>query len=225
MIDLCGGKVDRFGHLLFVRDDPKAMQIFFDSFFDDDSYGGDVSRHFSDVEHLNRVFQLLHKWHPGEPITLPMFVQAAKFLVEVRDPGVFDEPEVESEPEPERPRDASGRFLSEFEIWTNAPGRSMVEVRLRANSQRDYGDWYRRQYAAQTVQEGEYRPLGVQPERTAAPADRSWLSDFADVYNRTPVDQMRRRVNGLIVLDERHKYTSTEFENLLTEASRVGLIR
>jgi hypothetical protein len=132
-VDFMGGKLDRFGHLLFVRDDPQAKQVFIDSFYDDDTHDGNVSKHFPTIESLNRVFQLLHKWHPGEEITLPKFCKAAKFLVDVRDPGVFGEPEVESEPEPERPRNAEGRYKSEFEQFSDS--HSMVEIRRRAASE------------------------------------------------------------------------------------------
>src|SRR5260370_32154744 len=90
---------------------------------------------------------------PHQPITLATLGSITHLLIITHDPSVNPvEPEAEDTPVEDRPRDAQGHFLSEYEVWSTAPERSMAEVRSRAKSDLEgFGQWYAWQMAHQGI--------------------------------------------------------------------------
>jgi hypothetical protein len=159
----------------------------------------------------------------GRDILVDDAVAAIRDLLMTRDPSVIpllpESPVVEDT----RQRHADGTFKSEHEIWASDPQRSMTQIRLRAQQDpQGFGAWFVEQRVAQTIQPGSLTIAGS-PSRTANDADRRQLGDFVTLYRSVPTNQLRPR-GGRITLDATHSYTPQQFEELVSEASRAGLL-
>lgn len=171
-----------------------------------------------------RIAEVGQKWYGRDPeITLDRLSAVVTALLDARDPALV--PLTVEAPAPaadDRPRDAQGRFLSEFEVYARTA--SVADMRKRAAIDAAFGTWFRQQYVDQTVTEGAYKIAGAAPERSATQADRLQLEAFVRSYAATSMDKIRRPIAGYVTLSDGTRYTTAEIRAKVEEAAKVGLI-
>lgn len=155
-------------------------------------------------------------------VTLATFCAIVRAMITTRDPSIFGEVAPATPVAPERPRNADGTFKGEFQVFADT--HSMNEIRARANSDRAFGDWFRSQYNAQTITEAAYRVAGAAPEHPTTLVDRQRLGSFALAYQSTPIDRIRKPINGYVTLSNGERYRPEDLRQLVEEAGRVGLL-
>jgi hypothetical protein len=120
-----------------------------------------------------------------------MLSRVVQSLLDVKDPGV-----VPPKPGPSalvvdnRPRDAQGRFPSEYEVWAGDANRSMKEIRARADREPAFRERFQATAVAQALQDGGLRIAGA-PTRTATAADHQLLGEFVRLFKTTPSSQFK----------------------------------
>jgi hypothetical protein len=221
--ELIGAKVDEVGRIIFSPE-PAARKTFFEAV-----YATPIGKEFLGYrtpESMARLAEILQQrfLDRGRDILVDDAVAAIRDLLMTRDPSVIPlVPEPAAVVEDTRRRHADGTFKSEHEIWASDPRRSMKEIRDRAQQDpQGFGAWYAEQRNTQTIQQGTLHIAGS-PSRTANDADRRLLGDFVTLYRSVPTNQLKPR-GGRIILDATHSYTPQQFEELVSEASRAGLL-
>jgi hypothetical protein len=220
-VDLLGAKVDGVGRVIFDAD-PIARKIFFNLVYET-TEGAEFLKQLSPTaiarlaESLEAKFILKNR-----NVLVEDAVRVIRDLLVTKDPALFPpQPEPATPATDDRPRNADGTFKSEYQTWSENHSSAECAERARQDSA-GYGEWRRSQFQAQGLQPGTFTLAGL-PERPAMDDERRDLADFVRAYNAAPAQSTRPR-GGFVVLDEAHHYTAAEFEQLLSRASRVGLI-
>ena len=223
---LLGARVNSSGQIIF-SEAPKERDAFLAAFRDEPA-GQELETHIETKEDRVRIYtrigeilEMMDKQAGTDvEVTLPTFCSIVRLLIDTRDPAIFP-PEVAAAPDT-RPRNTDGTFKSEFHVFADT--HSMNEIRARANSDRAFGDWFRGQVQAQIITPGVFKIAGAPPERSTTLADRTTLGSFARAYSATSIDAIRRPIGGYITLVDGSRFTVAEFNQLVTECGRVGLI-
>src|ERR1700694_3408747 len=130
--DFLNAKVNDIGELILPLDDIKGRAVFFREFFK--TPVGQRFAPFMSESSKQRIEQVIEKWFGSKEITIPMLSRVVQSLLDVKDPGVVPPKPGPSAPVVDnRPRDAQGRFLNEYEVWAGDANRSMKEIRARAD--------------------------------------------------------------------------------------------
>ena len=221
--ELLGVKVNDLGQIVLPTEpaDREGRRVFFQEFLK--TAVGQRFAPYNNATALARVGEIVERWFPDErELTIPQLERVVENLLAVRDPSV-----IPPAPEPaavvdHRPRNAQGQFLSEYESWASDPRRSMKDIRLRAQQDRDgFGAWFHKATVAQTLQDGGLRVVGA-PTRQASTEDHAALDAFVREYRITPASRLKP-LNGFITLGDR-RYTPREFERWIEQASAAGLL-
>jgi hypothetical protein len=215
-------KVNDLGQVILPANDPEGRREFFKEFFHT-QVGKRLASFGVNEETEHRISEIVAKRFGDREVTLDQLGAVVEQLILVHDPSIVP-PE---DPEPvavadDRPRDAQGRFLSEFEIWASDANRSMREIRTRAEREPDFREWFHTATVAQTIQDGGLRVLG-EPRRAPTDADRRLLAEFVRIYRITPSAQLKP-LSGVVTLDQTHRYSVQEFQQLIERASSEGLL-
>src|SRR5580704_921522 len=127
-VELAGVRVNDLGQPILPADDPAARKQFFKLFLDTPT--GRKFAPYATAQAITRIEEVIKRTlGDNQEITVEQLGSIVERLLAVRDPAV-----IPPEPEPvvviidDRPRDAQGRFLSEFEVWSSEPSRSMIEI-------------------------------------------------------------------------------------------------
>jgi hypothetical protein len=214
------GRVNDLGQLVLPLTDQKGRAVFFEEFFKTD-IGKKLLPLLTEVVE-QRIGEVAARWYGQDvELTIPQLTKVVESLLAVKDPSI-----IPATPEPapvvERPRRADGTFASEFETFANEPHRSMAEIRARAGKDPAFREWFQKTSIEQTFQDGGLRVLGT-PSRQPTKSDETLLGEFARLYRFTPSAKLKP-LSGVITIDSDHRYTVTEFNQLVNRAASAGLL-
>jgi hypothetical protein len=219
--ELLGVVVNDVGVPILPADNLEGKKAFFRLFFDTET-GKKLLPHMS-TQVEARLAEIIEKrFDDATELTLDQFSGVVEQLLRVRDRAIFPVDEPTEVVQDQRPRDAQGRFLSEFEVWAGDPNRSMNEIRSRAAREPEFREWFQGVSVAQTVQEGSMKIAGL-PTRQPTDADRQTLGEFARLWKLTPATRLKP-VDGVVTLNAEHRYSVDEFNKLVNRSAAAGLI-
>jgi hypothetical protein len=218
--ELLGVVVNDIGVPILPVNNLEGKRAFFLLFFDTET-GKNLLPYMSPAVEQRIGEVIAKRFDDNAEITLDEFSGIVEQLLRVRDTSIFpiEEPAPVAE---ERPRDANGRFISEFEIWASDPNRSMKEIRDRASRDAEFREWFQGVSVAQTIQEGSMKIAGL-PTRQPTYSDRQTLGEFSRLWKSTPASRLKP-LDGVVTMNAEHRYSVTEFNNLVTRCSNAGLI-
>jgi hypothetical protein len=218
--ELLGIVVNDSGMPILPVGNPAGKKAFFRMFFDTE-IGQKLLPHMSAQVEARLAEVIGKRFGDATELTLDQFSGVVEQLLRVRDTSIFpiEEPAPVAE---ERPRDANGRFISEFEIWASDPNRSMKEIRDRASRDAEFREWFQTVSVGQTYQDGGLRIAGT-PTRPATDYDREKLGEFARLWKLTPAAKLKP-LDGIVTLDSEHRYSVGELNKFIHQAASVGLI-
>jgi len=123
-MELLNIAVNDSGIPILPKENPESRKAFFKLFFETET--GKKLAPYLTKDGEDRIGEILDKWFPNDSeITINKLERVVENLLAVRDPAL-----IPAEPEPaavvDRPRNAQGQFLSEFE--TGLPSRTASSV-------------------------------------------------------------------------------------------------
>jgi hypothetical protein len=219
-MQVLGAKVDDIGRIIFSPE-PDARKIFFEAVYET-PVGQEFLKH-RNPKSISRLAGVLEEkfLNRGRDILVEDAVAVIRDLLTTMDPAVIPPPFTPPPTAAEtRERNPDGTFKSEFQVFSEQ--HSSFDCSERAKIEADYASWRHLQYRVDGLQQGEFTIAGL-PERAAMADEREQYADFVNAYNAAPSQNIRPR-GGHVVLDENHKYTAQEFQQLVTRAARLGLI-
>ncbi len=210
-------RVDAHGRIVYDPRHPKSAKPFLEA-FKEEEFGKEFEPYWT-REAAARVMQVVEEKFPNQQITLAMLGSITHLLIISRDPEVVPpEPEQEDTPVDDRPRDARGKFLSEFAIYCST--HSMKDIRARASIDRLFGDEFRKQYSQVGLQQGPFKVLN--PALAVASPETQEVATFAKHVQAMSSGE-RRPVAGYITVAGK-RYTVTEFHHMTDLAINANLL-